>query len=321
MKIGKFKIPNKAAITARTSSLTNSFIASLMPYIKPSPEDLTKALRLLEMDEELVSCIYCGGKHTEWDHLKPFVVKRRPTGFYTTSFNLVPACGKCNQSKGNSDWQTWMHSARRSLPDLGQRIKLLKAYEKAGRIKPINVEAILGKERFEAYMSLCNEIITKMGEAHKVSRELNQEISTALGIHQKQRCTQPKAKSATTKPKPAKAKDYSKYRLNNTPHSLRKGRLALEIVLAHVKRHPGISFKKLKKVFPDSLQKLPTFNYDVFRPLPEAKRLLSGQIRYFVNTPIKLIDAEIAVCTQWAVNNIDRLINRAREVGFTIKKV
>ena len=52
-------------------------------------------------------CVYCGEqfKHTDLtlDHVKP-----RCKGGETVSQNLVPACLKCNQSKGSENWREWM---------------------------------------------------------------------------------------------------------------------------------------------------------------------------------------------------------------------
>jgi endonuclease I len=38
------------------------------------------------------------------------VLKKKPTGYISEIHNLVPACGKCNQSKGNKEWRQWMLS-------------------------------------------------------------------------------------------------------------------------------------------------------------------------------------------------------------------
>ncbi|WP_372491581.1 HNH endonuclease [Microbacterium galbinum] len=65
---------------------------------------------------ERVACAYCGDTSTEWDHLRPLVDKQRPTGYISEIRNLVPACGKCNQSKGNKAWRTWMFSDARLSP-------------------------------------------------------------------------------------------------------------------------------------------------------------------------------------------------------------
>ena len=60
------------------------------------------------MDESNFRCSYCRDAASEWDHFRPLVKDKQPTGYITEIHNLVPACGKCNQSKGNKDWKTWM---------------------------------------------------------------------------------------------------------------------------------------------------------------------------------------------------------------------
>ena len=51
-------------------------------------------------------CIYCGKSHSEndltIDHVQP-----RSMGGNNISSNCVPACVKCNQSKGSQDWLEW----------------------------------------------------------------------------------------------------------------------------------------------------------------------------------------------------------------------
>ena len=68
-------------ITGRSSSITNAFINSIIPVIKPSEEDIKEALNVLGMDKENFRCAYCGDGVTEWDHLRPLVINQKPTGF------------------------------------------------------------------------------------------------------------------------------------------------------------------------------------------------------------------------------------------------
>lgn len=94
-----FQMPTPMKILGRSSSITNAFINSIIPVIYPTEDNVREALKILEMDVDGVSCAYCGDKPTEWDHLRPLVLKQRPTGYISEIHNLVPACGKCNQSK------------------------------------------------------------------------------------------------------------------------------------------------------------------------------------------------------------------------------
>lgn len=54
-------------------------------------------------------CAYCGNppiddKSLTLDHVKPKV-----KGGEDRTSNCVPACKKCNHSKGSEDWLTWYH--------------------------------------------------------------------------------------------------------------------------------------------------------------------------------------------------------------------
>lgn len=66
----------------------------------------------------------------------PLVLKSRPTGYISEIANFVPACGKCNQSKGNKPWRQWMlsetgrHSPTvRRIANLAVRIARLEQFE------------------------------------------------------------------------------------------------------------------------------------------------------------------------------------------------
>src|SRR5665213_2950080 len=99
------QLPSPGNIAGRSSSITNAFFNSIIPIHEPSEEEVLGALRILEIDPDDIRCAYCGDKASEWDHLRPIIVDQQPTGFVTEIANLVPACGKCNQSKGNKHWR------------------------------------------------------------------------------------------------------------------------------------------------------------------------------------------------------------------------
>ena len=117
-----FNRPNPVTIMGRSSSITNSFVNGIIPVIEPSDEEIKEALKILEQNEDDVRCVYCGDKKTEWDHLHPLIKNKEHTGYITEIANLVPACGKCNQSKGNSNWKKWMLSdAEKSSAGVAER--------------------------------------------------------------------------------------------------------------------------------------------------------------------------------------------------------
>ena len=93
-----FHMPSVQTMVSRKSSITNAFVNAIIPVVPPSMEEIEEALRILAMTPDDVRFAYCGDRSSEWDHLRPLVKARRPTGFISEIGNLVPSCGKCNQS-------------------------------------------------------------------------------------------------------------------------------------------------------------------------------------------------------------------------------
>lgn len=189
MKKNVFKMPKPVTITARTSSITNAFVNGIIPLIMPKDEEVTEALNVLGMTEETICCAYCGDNYTEWDHFHPLIKNKRPTGYISEIHNLVPACGKCNQSKGNKDWKTWMLSNAvlsphsRNIPDLEKRIQRLAEYEK--RFPPIMIdfEGVVGKEKWKNHWNNCEKLHKMMYEYQLFSDELKKEILNSIENH------------------------------------------------------------------------------------------------------------------------------------------
>jgi hypothetical protein len=123
-------------------------------------------------------CAYCGDKKSEWDHFRAVVKNRTPTGYITEIANLVPACGKCNQSRGNKDWKTWMQSSARHSPkargvtDLEARMKRLEAYEAWGEPIRINYRELAGEEGWSRHLSHLDQVLELLVRAEEHASEL-----------------------------------------------------------------------------------------------------------------------------------------------------
>lgn len=182
-----FAMPKPQTPGSRKSSITNAFVYSLIPPgIQPSHEEIERALAILEIDIADVRCAYCGDKSTEWDHLRPLVVDRRPTGFISEIANLVPSCSKCNQSKGNKPWRKWMEGQARqsptgrSLPDVAERIQRLHAYEQWREPTHVDLEGLIGKQDWDHYWSLCENIISELQRCQDIGNALRARVIEQL---------------------------------------------------------------------------------------------------------------------------------------------
>ncbi len=181
-----FQMPSVQTMVSRKSSITNAFVNAVIPVIPPSLEEIEHALEILGMQHDDVRCVYCGDRSTEWDHLRPLVLNRRPTGYVSEIANLVPACGKCNQSKGNKPWREWMLSSARLSPtgrqlaDVAERVARLARFEQWRAPMQVNFAAIVGQDAWDHYWSLCERVIDELKQCQAVADAMQEQIAAAM---------------------------------------------------------------------------------------------------------------------------------------------
>ena len=177
-----FQMPTPMRISGRSSSITAAFVSSIIPRIEPTEDEIKTALTILDMSPNDIRCAYCGADATEWDHLRPLVKNQTPTGFITEIRNLVPSCGKCNQSKGNKAWRDWITSdanlspKRRKILDLQERIERLKAYESWGNVEPLNLYEIVDRALWEDHWVNWRNLLEVMAQAQLHAAKLREAI-------------------------------------------------------------------------------------------------------------------------------------------------
>lgn len=181
-----FQMPSVQTPVSRKSSITNAFVNAVIPVVAPTIDEIEQALEILGLQPTDLRCAYCGDKASEWDHLRPLVLNRRPTGFISEIANLVPACGKCNQSKGNKAWRDWILSSARLSPTgrgsmgVSDRAARLEAYERWRSPTKVDFESIIGREAWEHYWSLCEDVIAEMRQCQQVADTMRAKIGEAL---------------------------------------------------------------------------------------------------------------------------------------------
>jgi len=165
--------------------MTNSFVNSIIPLFYPTEGEIEEALLVLGMSLSNVTCAYCGDTASEWDHLRPLVKNKRPTGYVSEIANLVPACGKCNQSKGGSYWRDWMlgsavRSPRtREVPDLETRVQKLVAYESWREPRRVDFENLAGEELWAKHWRNHSRLLELMFECQQTAEEIRLVVKAA----------------------------------------------------------------------------------------------------------------------------------------------
>ena len=173
-------------ITSRTSSVTNGFVQAIIPCLHPTDEESAAALAVLGIDPNKLTCIYCGASATDWDHLRPLVKGKRPTGYFTGVQNLVPACGPCNQSKGGQEWRVWIQGPAKGSPksrgiaDLPSRVATLEAFETWSAHDRIAMREIVGADAWDQYWARLQTIEDLMQAAQREAVSIRGRIASAL---------------------------------------------------------------------------------------------------------------------------------------------
>jgi len=180
----KFKKPLK--ITSRTSSVTNGFVQAIIPSVEPSEDEVVEALNILGIDPNNMTCAYCARPSTDWDHLRPLVRNKRPTGYINELRNLVPSCGPCNQSKSGRNWWEWMISDAKGSPksrairDLDVRVARLQRFEAWGAVEPLPLRELVGSQVWDLHWKNLADIEERMYQAQRHADQLKQKIEMSL---------------------------------------------------------------------------------------------------------------------------------------------
>jgi 5-methylcytosine-specific restriction endonuclease McrA len=179
------KFPKDTKITGRSSTIRGSFIKAIIPTIPATDKEKENHLKILGQINGKLHCSYCGIPATESDHFRPVVVKKRPSGYVTDIFNLVPACGKCNQSKSGTYWKTWIINKKAKFSpinqlvstDLKKRILVLEKFEKWSDkyVTKMPIEFLEGKE-FSDYLKSCEKLIVTLKKYQIKAEEIKTEL-------------------------------------------------------------------------------------------------------------------------------------------------
>ncbi|MEC0311367.1 HNH endonuclease [Paenibacillus lautus] len=172
-----FQMPKPVNVSGRISSITNSFVNGIIPCISPTENEIKECLQMLGLDPLDLRCSYCNDKSTEWDHFRPLIMNKKPTGYISDIYNLVPSCGKCNQSKGNRPWKSWIISSAklspksRGIQNIEERIKKLQ-FEYWKEVKPIKFEELVDKELWEKHWDNNKRLNELMKESQEISNKI-----------------------------------------------------------------------------------------------------------------------------------------------------
>lgn len=173
-------------ITARVTSLAHAFVHAIIPrqVDKQKQKSLYEKSGIVEGE-----CAYCGDRASDGDHFRALVKGGRPSGYFHTADNIIPSCGRCNQSKSGAHWRSWisgaaLHSpATREIPDLETRIERLSAFEALVEREATPVAYLrekAGVELWDEYWARLDRIKADLVEAENAAAVIRERLDHAF---------------------------------------------------------------------------------------------------------------------------------------------
>jgi len=172
-------------IRTRMSSLAAVFVQAIIPR---RVDKAAQAALYERFGINSNECVYCGQTATDKDHFRAIVSGGRPSGYFHTAENIVPSCGRCNQSKSGSDWKAWMESAtakhsptRKNIEGTRDRIARLSAF--AGTVdKPSltvqEMREVAGESLWDGYWAQLEAIGRLLDRAQQDADKICEALTT-----------------------------------------------------------------------------------------------------------------------------------------------
>ena len=153
------KRPNKVYPALGLSLLARGFTEAIV-HRSFTKADIKTAKEHFAQPDGTVLCIYCGSTHaTRWDHLIPVT-----EGGDTVLGNLVPACGRCDDSKQDRDYIHWLDSPSRHNPTIANPsrrqavLDAVAAYRAKFHYAPQDFEARLTEPQLHTYKEFLQRL-------------------------------------------------------------------------------------------------------------------------------------------------------------------
>lgn len=170
-------------ITGRSTSVAAAFVQAIIPR----SDDEQKRLDIYgRVGITAGKCVYCGVGSTDVDHFIALVKGSRPSGYFHTTANIVPACGTCNQSKSGQHWLKWMTTSRskrslraRGVPDIDHRVEILKRFAEEAAQEAADLEQMrqaAGPVEWDTYWAAFDEIKKRLAEAEALAGPIRERL-------------------------------------------------------------------------------------------------------------------------------------------------
>lgn len=175
-------------LQVRQSTMNGSLASALAPHDDYDDEMVVAALRMLGQDPDgPLACVYCEAPADTWDHLYSLTLEKKFSGFGHVLGNLVPACKRCNSSKGKRPWEQVL-AENRSDPSVREQARSrITQYRDAFLPAPMTEQELerLAPEDMAAFNRIRADLLALMAEADRVAARVRRAAQQAAPARQR----------------------------------------------------------------------------------------------------------------------------------------
>ena len=174
-----FSIPKRVLNVGLETAIMEGFVRGITPIIKPTEEEVVRALKVLGMNEETVCCAYCGEPADSWCPINTLVRDDGTiTGYYYEIHNLVPTCSTCYHGRKFLPWREWIESDEndspksRGIEGTEQRIARLEKYENRYKPRLFETRSVSALDKWNRYWRNCRVIMELIEESEEIGEQI-----------------------------------------------------------------------------------------------------------------------------------------------------
>lgn len=183
----EFKLPTATTYSSKTSTITKAFVDAIAPVRKPNEKELEEYHEIFPRVDGRRSCAYCGDGFRYYEHFRPLVQNKMPSGYGSDIYNLVPSCSSCNEQKHGQSWREYMDKRRivEESVELHQlRWDRLEKFERWGAEKVLKVDfrTIAGNEDWQRYVSDLDRIHQLLLECYTLQKSIKDKVKKHVSL-------------------------------------------------------------------------------------------------------------------------------------------
>jgi 5-methylcytosine-specific restriction endonuclease McrA len=161
----------------RKTTINHAFASAVAPCDDFDDKKVRAAIQLLGQNpDEDLKCVYCDKPSETWDHVFATVKDSDFSGAGHRLGNLLPCCKQCNSSKGNKQWEQFLHKLYPESDKLSKKVAAIQGYLDKLFVKDLPPADM---PEYREFQKVKKQILSLMNQADALAAEIRTKAKAA----------------------------------------------------------------------------------------------------------------------------------------------